>query len=287
MKQIKVLLVSLSFVPLMLVIINMGSCQSKSVDELVFKGDFETRDASQWEALHCNQTNDASNPFSIVSSPTREGKYAAKLTVSNNDKFQDMSGERCDLLRPDHDEKEGDEYWYAWSTYFPKDWQAPKDWFVIADWHSRYQDVCQLLQIEVTEENALIAKVLTGNVSGYQCFDGNGSAFATEQTITPKLDLSVWNDFIIHVKWTANSTGLIEIFFKNEIKEQYTKVVSLKGIPTLQYQENINTPLRPYFKLAHYRSDKNTHTSTLYHDGFRQGRTQQSIATGNLYRLPN
>lgn len=282
MKQKKAALIALLFIaPIVLIIFNIGSCKSKPLDQLIFRGDFETRDASQWEALHCNDNDQ----FTIVSSPTREGKYAAKLTVSNHDKFQNMSGERCDLLRPNHDEKEGDEYWYAWSTFFPKNWQSPKDWFVIADWHSRYQDVCQLVQIEVTEKNALIAKVLTGNVSGYQCFDGNGSAFTTEQTITPQLDLSTWNDFIIHVKWTTKPTGFIEIFYNNEEKGSFKKVVSLKGIPTLQYQEDINNPLRPYFKLAHYRSDKNTHTSTLFHDGFRQGKTQESIVVDNLYKL--
>ena len=252
----------------------------------IFKGGFETGNEHQWDELHYNKRLNKNRQFTIVTNPVRDGRYSAKMVVNNGDGFEQTGGERSDLKRSAlYDEKEGDEYWYAWSTFFPKDWQAPKEWFVFADWHSRYDDVCQLLQLEVTTENALLARVLTGDVSGYQCFNGNGSAFTTDKVIAKTLNTSMWNDFIIHVKWTTQATGIIEIFHKTERQENFTKVFDLRKIPTLQYQADSNYPASPYFKLAHYRSSKNTHTSTLYHDGFRQGKTRQSIVSGNLYRL--
>ncbi len=269
---------------LLLVMLNTA----KSTDQLIFDGAFETGDATQWEELHYNTHHDKNRQFSIVSSPTREGKFAAKLTVHDNDQYADTSGERCDLLRPEkYDEKEGDEFWYAWSTLFPESWQAPQDWFVIADWHSRYDDVCQLLQIEVSTDNALIAKVLSGDVTDYHCFNGAArpATFSTEKNIAVALTPGLWNDFIVHVKWTTKPDGIIEIFYKNEDQTHFEKVVNLRHIPTLQYQSDINQPLSPYFKLAHYRSSKNSHTSVLFHDGFRQGKTRQSIVSGGLYEL--
>jgi len=267
---------------LVLGLLNVGN----STEIPVFKGGFETGDEHQWQELHYNKKLNKNRQFSIVTSPVRDGKYSAKMVVNDNDEFKQTGGERCDLKRSSlYDEKEGDEYWYAWSTFFPNDWQAPKGWFILADWHSNYDDVCQLLQLEVTTDNALLARVLTGDVSGYQCFNGKGTAFASDKVIAKTLKTNTWNDFIIHVKWTTKATGVIEIFHKTEDQARFTKVLNLNNIPTLQYQENRDHPASPYFKLAHYRSGKNTHTSTLYHDGFRQGKTQQSIASGNLYRL--
>ena len=252
----------------------------------IFMGGFETGDESQWGGLHYNEKLDKSRQFSVVTSPVRQGKFAAKFIVNNGDEFRQTGGERSDLMRsPLFDEKDGDEYWYAWSTFFPEDWQAPQDWFIFADWHSRYDDVCQLLQLEVTTENSLLVKVLTGDIFGYKCFEGSGTAFSTSKVIVKSLSTGLWNDFVIHVKWAATSTGIIEIFHKTEDLEDFNKVLSLKGIPTLQYRLDSNSPASPYFKLAHYRSSVNTHKSTLYHDGFRQGRTRQSIESGELYRL--
>jgi len=255
-----------------------------STEMPIFKGGFETGDEHQWQELHYNKKLNKNKQFSIVTSPVRDGKDAAKMIVNNGDEFEQTGGERCDLKRPSlYDENESDEYWYAWSTFFPKGWQAPKGWFILADWHSNYEDVCQLLQLEVTTDNALLARVLTGDVSGYQCFKGKGTAFTTDKVIAKELKINTWNDFIIHVKWTTQASGIIEIFHKTEDQAHFTKVLNLRNIPTLQYQKDINNPASPYFKLAHYRSGKNTHTSILYHDGFRQGKTKQSIVSGSLY----
>ena len=264
-----------------------ASLNAVSAKEIpTFMGGFETGDDYQWDQFHYNEQFDKNRQFSVVTSPVRHGKYAAKLTVNDGDVFRQTGGERADFLRSGlHDEKEGDEYWYAWSTFFPSDWQAPKDWFVFADWHSSYDEVCQLLQFEVTPDNALLVKVMTGNVSGYQCFEGSGTAFKTSEVFDRKVNKNTWNDFIVHVKWTAHATGVIEVFHKTEEQETFRKVLNLRNIPTLQYQSNRNNPAMPYFKLAHYRSKLNTHTSTLYHDGFRQGKTRQSITSGELYSL--
>ena len=269
------------------VLLTQGWLSPASAEDLpVFMGGFETGDDSQWDGLNYNEKHDKSRQFSVVTNPVRHGKFAAGLVVHDGDEFRQTGGERSDLIRPTlYDEKEGDEYWYAWSTFFPRDWQAPKGWFIFADWHSRYNDVCQLLQLEVTSDNSLLAKVLTGNILGYKCFEGSGTAFSTSQLIATEVNKNTWNDFIIHINWTAKPTGTIEIFHKTEDQEKFTKVLNLKNIPTLQYQLNNSLPASPYFKLAHYRSSVNTHKSTLYHDGFRQGRTRQSIESGQLYRL--
>jgi len=226
-----------------------------------------------------------SEQFQIVTDPVRQGKYAAKTIVHDGDEFLDTGGERCDLEHAGPFEKEGDEYWYAFSTLFPDDWQAPGDWFVFIDWHSDYPDVCQLLQFEVEQDNSIIAKILTGDVTDYECFDGPGTAYLEEYTLLDAITPGKWNDFIIHVKWTARDKGVIEIWHKLEGEQSFVKKVNLHDIPTLQYQGSRWKAPSPYLKLAHYRSEVDTHTSVIYHDGFRQATGREYLAEDGLYDL--
>ncbi len=242
--------------------------------DVLFDGGFETGDHAQWHELNWNLDRPESEQFQIVTSPVREGRYAAKTIVHDGDEFLHTGGERCDLERPGPNEREGDELWYSWSTYFPDGWwqppPPPDDWLLIIDWHSTYDEVCQNLQLQVNGDFSMVATGVTGDVTGYDCFDGPGTAYYYDETILPNVAVDVWHDFKVHVKWTAFDAGVIEIWHKLETESGYTKVLDLHGIPTLQYKGDPNSPVSPYLILAHYRDASNTETSVLYHDAFRQ-----------------
>jgi len=254
--------------------------------KIVFEGGLETNDFSQWNDVNKNMNEPESYQIEIVTSPVREGMYAVKTTVHDGDEFLNTGGERCDLERREPYEQEGDEYWYAWSTQFPTDWinyeyAAPDDWLVIADWHSEYNNVGQLIQLEVNSKNELWVKGLTGKVTGYNSFKGNGSAFFYEEKVRDAITLGKWNDFVFHVKWTTEDKGVIEFWHKVEDELTYTKVLNIHDVPTLQFKQIKSNYKPPYFLLAHYRSEEFTHTSTLYHDGYRMGTTKESIQGDN------
>jgi len=248
--------------------------------EVVFDGGFETGDHSQWAELNWNLDRPESEQFEIVTDIVRRGVYAAKMTVHDGDEFLETGGERVQLERPDaYNENEGDEYWYSWSTFFPSDWQnltnAPDDdWLLIADWHASndgdFADICQPLQIEINGNNQLIARMLTGNVTGYNCFSGSGTANYYDQIIVDGIELGKWNDFVVHIKWTVENTGVVEIWHKTDEETTFSKVFSQAGVPTLQYINNKTNTDTPYFILAHYRSAAQSHTSVLYQDAFKQ-----------------
>ena len=246
---------------------------------VVFNGDFETNDYSQWETA--NSGLNCPNPSTqahIVTNPVRRGTYSTEMIVHDGDEL--WGGERCDLERPHaYDENNGDDYWYQWSTFFPSDWTnltgAPDDdWLLIADWHATgdpdFENVCQPLQIEMNASNQLIAKMLTGDVTGYDCYDGSGSANSYDQVIVDGVELGKWNDFVIHIKWTPENTGVIEIWHKTDDETSFAKVFEKTNIPTMQYVNNTSNVDSPNFMLAHYRSLEQSHTSTLYHDEFKQ-----------------
>jgi hypothetical protein len=280
------------FMPKIIISFLLLILTQNSIAQLSFDGGFETADHSQWAELNWNLNRPESEQFQIVTSPVRQGMFAAKTIVHDGDEFLDTGGERCDLERPDSlNEQEGDEYWYAFSTQFDINWQnpgpVPEDWLLIADWHasSNYPNICQPLQLETDAQGKLYVRILTGNVEGYDCFNGSGTAFSFDQEILSTLSPGLWNDFVIHVRWTTSNNGLIEIWHLLEGEKKFTKVFEFLDIPTLQYKTNPANPDSPYFILAHYRSSFNTHTSVLYHDGFRQATSAEALAEGALYNL--
>lgn len=259
-------------------------------EEPIFKGDFETGDTSQWGDVNRNLDRPLSEQFELVTSPVREGTYAAKTTVHDGDEFLDTGGERCDFERDIAIpfEKEGADLWYAWSTLFPTDWLTlpvipEENWLLIADWHSVYDDIGQILQLEIDSDNYFWARGLTGKVDGYVNFQGNGDANYIEQKFPQPIIPGEWNDFVIHIKWTAKAEGSISIWHKTESQTQMTKVFQRNNIPTLQYLGTPDNYKAPYFILAHYRTATNTHTSTVYHDGFRIGKSKEAVQVGDLY----
>ncbi len=253
---------------------------------LLFDGGFETGDEYQWASVGWNLDRPLSEQMQIVTDPVRQGEYAAKTIVHDGDEFMDTSGERVQFERTGPDERQGDEYWYAWSTFFPDDWQAPNDWLLIIDWHATYANVCQPLQLEIDNDNAITAHMLAGDVTGYDCYDGSGSALNQSELIVGQITTGEWNDFIIHVKWSVYEDGLVEIWHKLESETDFAPVLRWDGVPTLQYMGDPANPDVPYLILAHYRDDSNTHTSLLYHDGFRMADSAADLAEDGLYVLP-
>ncbi len=252
---------------------------------LLFDGGFETGDTTQWAGIDWNLERPLDEQLQIVTDTVRQGMYAVKTIVHDGDEFLDTGGERIQFESPGPREHEGDDYWYAWSTLFPEEWQPPNEWLLIADWHATYPDVCQPLQFELDNANALSVRILTGDVTGYDCFDGPGTALQKTAVIIPHITLGEWNDFIIHVQWTTSENGSIEVWHKLESEAEFTKVLDWHDIPTLQYQGDPAQPDTPYFILAHYRDESNTHTSVLYHDGFRMALSAENLAEGDLYVL--
>lgn len=274
---------------LLIIVFLIASFESQS--QLKYDAGFETGTYLPWSDVNYNLNNPLSNQFQIVTSPVRQGMYAAKTIVHDGDEFLDTGGERCDLeIDPAQREHEGDDLWYAFSEQFSSDWQNPGpppdgDWLLIADWHSTYPNVCQPMQLETDANGVLILRMLTGNVEGYDCFNGSGTAYEYSEVVLPTLSPGLWNDFIFHVVWTTSNNGSVELWHLLEGETNYTKIADLHNIPTLQYKTDPSIANVPYFIWAHYRSALNTHTSVLYKDGFRIATNPDALIEGDLYNV--
>jgi hypothetical protein len=223
----------------------------------VFVGDWETGDRSQWDRLHYKTGGVESEQFAIVSDPVRQGAFAARFTVRPGDVFN-SGGERSEAVWYSH-EKEGDGYWYQWSTLFPTNWTAPSYFGVFLQWHSAFP-YSPPIAFDARGDNAQI-DMNTG------VLDSNGKG--TLKQVFPLLSTlskGAWNDFVVHVRWSLTN-GFVTVWHRSG-DQPYSRILDLEEVPTLQAQDG-NTS-ENYVKQGLYRWTDPVKTDTLYQDDFRR-----------------
>jgi hypothetical protein len=96
----------------------------------MFKGDFETAGWRPWNDLQYEEERPVADSFALVTDPVRQGHFAAKITVRQG--YSRWGYNEDSELVWKSGEHEGDDYYYAWSTLFPKTWTAPYGWGIFA-----------------------------------------------------------------------------------------------------------------------------------------------------------
>jgi Polysaccharide lyase len=232
----------------------------------VFAGDWETGDRSQWSGNHWNRNVPLSDQFEIVADPVRQGRFAAKFTVRPGDRFGSTSGERSEVLFTGANEVEGDDVWYAWSTFFPTDWKTPAGWSIFAQWHSSYP-VSPPVAFNMKGERIQV-NVFAGAV------DTGAASFKAAYPITDALQRGVWNDFVVHAVWSPTN-GSLEVWHRTG-RGPFAMKVEVTGIPTMQTVGGVVSS--NYLKVGFYRNDEPTLVNVLYQDGFSRAGTPTALA---------
>ncbi|TMJ98180.1 MAG: hypothetical protein E6G67_01025 [Actinobacteria bacterium] len=233
--------------------VTTGADASVTGTPLVWRGDFDTGDFSQWSEIQA-----LPGRVTIVTNHVRQGKYAARFELRSGDQVT-RRGERAEISKIT-DESAGQESWWAWSTYFPANrFFVETDGTVIfTQWHDPppYFGKPPVL---FGVQNSAGVNYLFVSVRG-----GDARAPTVKTWRLGDLQMSHWYDFVFHVKWESDRTGLVELWLDG------TKVVPLTHIPTLYQGKPV------YLKQGNYRHpfDK---TSVLYQDGTRRGMTHASL----------
>ena len=229
----------------------------------VFRGDWETGDASQWTSNQWNKDAPLSQQFAIVGDPVRQGNFAARFTVRPGDKFMSTSGERSEVVWAGSGESEGEDYWYSWSTLFPSGWSEPFGWGYFVQWHASLSSTTPPIAFNAREDAAYV-QVNTGSLNSA----GTTGTVRYRLPLLDSLHKGRWNDFIAHIHWSSGNDGSITVWHRVEGESGYAKVLDFGGIPTLQVGFD-GTAATNYLKLGLYR-DADTKTSMLYQDGFKR-----------------
>ncbi len=220
-------------------------CDGSGPSTVVWRGDFETGDRSQWSSTQMV----SADRLQVVPSPAREGNYAIKVTVKQGDDPINSSGNRNELVRMTR-EVEGSEYYYRWSTMFASNFPSAKTWQLFTQWH--HEGCCGSPPVEFY----VYGEEMRLNIGG------NPGTIVWRKPLVR----GVWNDFIFHVKWSPNaSVGFVELYHNGQL------VLPKRYIAT-QY-----AGMRNYLKVGLYRNSTVAPVGVLYHDGWVMGRRLEDV----------
>jgi hypothetical protein len=219
------------------VVLGAGAAQGGS--SVSFLGNYDTGDYSQWGDLQHDTVAPQSATFQVVTSPVREGTYAAKFVAKQA--YSPFGWqESTEVGHPFSDQGQGSDYYYGLSMMFPSGWSDPLGWALVTQFYTK--DYSYFLGPPPLSIDA------GGNRLGLNINTGlspivGGPNFQWEENqylqIAPTLSPGQWNDIIMHVHWAADHTGVLEVWWRTG-SNAFQKVISLTGIPTLRYNPNYN-----------------------------------------------
>jgi len=187
--------------------------------EVIWRGDFETGDTSQWGS------DPKVGSFKVVQEPVRAGKYALRIDGTNVAKRGTN-----DRIEFQHQPKppgasEGGERYFGWSVFLPQAFS--KDMHMVGFFEVR-NVWKQTMGFEVHGEDIQY----TTRIPYAQRWKGTG-----------KLTPGRWHDFAVHVLWSKDpAKGFVEMWFDGEQVVQKTNTATL-------FDDNT-----PFFQIGFFRA---------------------------------
>jgi hypothetical protein len=208
-----------------------GAAQGASAAVPVgFRGGWETGRVSPWNSIEREFDRPLGESFVLVSRPARSGRYAAKFVVRQG--YSDYGWGDASEAYWNSNEGEGDDYWYAWSTLFPRDWREPYGWGLFQEWHSHFPNGPPVAFD--ARANQVVLDVFSGTVT-----PGRGFEFERHVPLLATLSKGRWNDFVVHIQWTAGTGGSVEVWHRLAGAGRFGKLLTLRGVATLQRKDGV------------------------------------------------
>jgi hypothetical protein len=86
-----------------------------------------------------------------------------------------------------------------------------------------------------------------------------------------------WIDFVVRIKFASDFTGSVHVWRRDEGQADFTLVLSVDNVPTLQYRSSHGGVGDHYWKHGFYRSEQDTITHVLWLDGLTRGNTFDGV----------
>ena len=218
---------------------------------VVFVGDFETGDFSQWtqcQSRHYSGPCKGDEPefygMSVVPDDRRPGEHAARFEVRHGDKPHWGGGPRAEVARYNVGRvHEGDERWYEFSLRFDPTFPAIGDGFLtVMQWHSGERRTPPMT-VEVQGDGQL---VLTGQADG-----------VSQPMVIGDIARGEWVDYVVHARFSRSAeTGWAEVYRNG--------VLAVPMHPRVNMESGSN-----YLKTGIYRDGDATATAVLWSSGVR------------------
>lgn len=245
-----------------------------------FVGDFEVEQPGwqQFSALQYEEERPLSDSFALVADPVRQGRSAARFTVRQGySRFG--YGEDTEVVWHSS-EKPGDDFWYAWSTLFPEEWGPPYSWGIFAQWHA------PLGTSPIIAFNARANTAVLNVRAGLTVEARNSSKLRRSVRILSTLAKGRWNDFVMHVRWSTQKDGAIEVYHRVAGGARLDLVASLQGIPTFQ-QTAEGDGVGAFLLLGLYRGSLCPQPTTIDCNGAAGNQASSVIYQDGFVRAPS
>ena len=217
--------------------------------EVVWRGDYESGDLSQWSRAQ----SVAADRLQIVGEPVAQGNFAMRASVNQGDNPIGASGNRNELAYMSL-EPSGSERYYRWQTLFPGDYPSADRWQLFTQFHHSGPNGSPPVQFYVRGEQIILA---VNNVEVWAM----------------PLQRGRWIDFIFHAKWSSDpAVGFAELSVDGQL-------VLPKLMTATQFPGEVN-----YLKQGLYRDASIAPSASVFHDGMVIGTAladvQGSLASG-------
>jgi len=224
-----------------------------------WNGDFDTGDLGQYDAVQ----RWAPDRIATVTSPRRQGRFAARLTAEDGDLVVSENPRAQLMTAVMH--RDGDEQYIGWSTYFPEDFPAiggTDPFYVFFQFHGVPYDGSPPLAFGVGTDG--------------QIGLSRSASYGYDRVWTAPLAKGRWIDFVVHVKWSMDEEeGFVELWLDGR-----RQTFSVNGMQRLvmqtvedDQQEGLKTIPTNY-----RRRGILLEPVTIYHDEVKIGSSYDAVA---------
>lgn len=234
--------------PLTLLLLVLSAAPAQAT--VLWEGDFETGDVSQWNSSIALETNGRKN-LVFVTDSVANGTQAAKITLMDDIIFQPYEQSRVEVKHVGLHTENGEDSYFAWSFMVPGDAEIRSN---IGYWEST-----------PTSKNTMTFHIEPSKSgAGTDVVFGTGDLGQTERWRT-KLALNVWHRMAIHNHWSQSDTdGRVNVW--------YDGVQVVTGATAVKRDSN-----KCFFQMGLHRSDPSPPIQVIYIDAAMEADSQADI----------
>jgi hypothetical protein len=271
------------------------SAAAQTDPDVIWRGGFENGTASlngnctvgqdEW----CATQTIRPQQIQIVADPVAQGKTAARFEVKYGDAYSYYSDSRTLMTGPETLwENEGDEKWYRWQALWPQDWvgsypkwdelsnpSARSGAGSVVEWHHDANGG--------VESGSAPIYIGASDTDISICIVDQTTSNCRENLTLAKLQRSHWHDFVLHAKWSSNSSiGYLEIWIDgvNVLPKHFgsNKYPNMRNYMVVGLYRNghIGDPNLLWPNGTHVYGTNGT-PGVVYLDGFIIGKTMASV----------